>query len=432
LAAVVENPADVIVAEPIGAAKAALNGHSLHNREMDETAVELGIWLSGLESFLSAKHVFDHRGIGHVPDASREFELTRSALEHCLVLCSRMQVSDHSAARFDATPAEINNLTQAVREISLIGQCVKRAQPISSSEWSAWRGMLTHRLDSLPAVNKCIRFAEHTSEEFLPEPLLSYSKRTDDLSSEQAELALVLPRFARVLRWLSVLGRMLESDEPLKPALLILARVNELAQDLVAYLNNRLERFPEKGGEIFSSLDGASYLASIEIKKVYTRELAGLLRVRQSPAVYSGMETAYSILNESFQQILASLARLIDPNVDSSKLFPSFSLNFERSLALRRELWNLVRLTQAAEASPDKRRIQALNSSLSEFMNGTIDYLFYKDTETVERFVEEISVAKQERDLIPILHRFGAYLETLFGQVSMRAVLEKHPFQPPQ
>jgi hypothetical protein len=225
---------------------------------------------------------------------------------------------------------------------------------------------------------------------------------------------------------------MLESDEPLKPALLILARVNELAQDLVAYLNNRLERFPEKGGEIFSSLDGASYLASIEIKKVYTRELAGLLRVRQSPAVYSGMETAYSILNESFQQILASLARLIDPNVDSSKLFPSFSLNFERSLALRRELWNLVRLTQAAEASPDKRRIQALNSSLNEFMNGTIDYLFYKDTETVERFVEEISVAKQERDLIPILHRFGAYLETLFGQVSMRAVLEKHPFQPPQ
>ena len=41
------------------------------------------------------------------------------------------------------------------------------------------------------------------------------------------------------------------------------------------------------------------------------------------------METAYSVLNESFQQILASLARLVDPTVDTSKLFPSFSLNVQ-------------------------------------------------------------------------------------------------------
>jgi hypothetical protein len=142
------------------------------------------------------------------------------------------------------------------------------------------------------------------------------------------------------------------------------------------------------------------------------------------------METAYSVLNESFQQILSSLAKLVDPNVDHATLFPSFKQNAERSITLRRELWNLVRLAQAAEANPDKRRVQALDNALSEFMEGPIKYLFYKDTETVERFVEEISVAKQELDLVPILHRFGAYLETLFGQVNMRSVLEKHPFEP--
>ena len=38
-------------------------------------------------------------------------------------------------------------------------------------------------------------------------------------------------------------------------------------------------------------------------------------------------------------------------------------------------------------------------------------------------------VTKQAKDLVPILHRFRAYLETLFGQVNLRAVFEKHPFE---
>jgi len=62
-------------------------------------------------------------------------------------------------------------------------------------------------------------------------------------------------------------------------------------------------------------------------------------------------------------------------------------------------------------------------------MGESVRYLFYKDTETVERFVEEILIAQQNKELVPILHRFGAYLETLFGQVSLRTVLHGHPFQ---
>ena len=63
-------------------------------------------------------------------------------------------------------------------------------------------------------------------------------------------------------------------------------------------------------------------------------------------------------------------------------------------------------------------------------MKQTVRFLFYKDTETIERFIEEILVTKQNKDLVPILHRFGAYLETLLGQVNMRGVLAKHPFDP--
>jgi len=49
--------------------------------------------------------------------------------------------------------------------------------------------------------------------------------------------------------------------------------------------------------------------------------------------------------------------------------------------------------------------------------------------ETVERFIEEVLVTGDKKDLVPILHRFGAYLETLFGQINMRAILAGHPFE---
>jgi hypothetical protein len=59
-------------------------------------------------------------------------------------------------------------------------------------------------------------------------------------------------------------------------------------------------------------------------------------------------------------------------------------------------------------------------------------FLMFKDCETVERFVEEILRTKNRQDLVPILHRFGAYVETLLGQVNMRTVLANHPFDYPK
>ena len=423
MAAVVENPADVFANRSSigtnGGGKLAPEDGAVSQ------AVDLGIWLSGLTSFIAATHSFEFRGGSHISDASREVDLTYYALERSLVLCFG---TDHKAAGLEQ--AQMAELTAIIKDLATLGRCLRRSIPVASGEWFAWRSVVSGALSRSAAVRAIIRSSDRAAEDLLPEPLLSFSKRSTGLTSEQAELALVLPRFGRILRSLDVVGRMLEADEPLKPALVVMTRVSQLAQELIGYLDTRLERFPDKNGEIFASLDGASYLASIELKKVYTHEMAGLIRVRPATSLHSGMETAYSVLNESFQQILASLARSVDPAIESGSLFPRFQENFERSLALRRELWNLVRLMRAAEANPDKRRVQSLNEALTDFLEGPINYLFYKDTETVERFVEEISVAKQERDLVPTLHRFGAYLETLFGQVSMRAVLERHPFDP--
>ena len=396
-----------------------------------ETATELGIWLSGLESFLAAGHysfaVAD--GAKILPDAAKEFRLTQAALLRCARLNSRLlSLQDQNKPTGPATGRELSDLATAFRDSILIGDAMMRSDSLGTSEWKAWCNALSDRLVHLSAFQKLIRSAELDGEQFLPEQLkqLVNGNPTDQ---DHAELALVLPRFAKVLKWLSVVGKMLEADEPLKPALLIFSSVNEQIQELITSINNRLERFPNEEAEMFASLDAASYTASIELKKVYTQELAGLARLRPAPSIYARMETAHSLLNEGFQQMLTGFARLIDPKVDSLTLFPNFKAKLDQSVVLRNELSTLATLVQAAEKDPSKQKVATMQKEMREFMKQDVRFLFYKDTETVERFIEEILITKQNKDLVPILHRFGAYLDTLFGQVNLRAVLANQPFE---
>ena len=48
-----------------------------------------------------------------------------------------------------------------------------------------------------------------------------------------------------------------------------------------------------------------------------------------------------------------------------------------------------------------------------------------------EQFLEEIIVARTIEEVVDALHRFSVFLETLLGQVNMRAVLADHAFDYP-
>lgn len=400
--------------------------------EVRTTQIELGIWISGVESFLTSGHhsFLAQKDLRLAADSSKEFRLLNSVLQRCAMLNARILTLSNTNTNGLVGRDSLRELATALRETLLLSEGLIGSSSLGSGEWKAWTSMLAVRFDSTPAFRSLIDVAEEAGRSNLPGILKDLTTNRGFLSPEQSELALVLPRFGVILQWLDVVGRMLDADEPLKPALVVFARVNEQIYELTNYINNRLERFPNEEAELFGSLDAASYTASIELKKVYSQELAGVAQMRPSPSIYARMETAHSLLKEGFQQILAGFARIIDPQVDTFELFPTFHIKLEQSIALRRELWDATRVVQAAETKPEKAEIEKMQSELRGFLSGTVKFLFYKDTETVERFAEEIFVTKQNKDLVPLLHRFGAYLETLFGQVNLRAVLEKYPFDP--
>ena len=408
-----------------------------------EAAFELGLWLSGLDSFLNVRNYLfadENRAKAATRDWTKEFRLTHSTLLQCAKLnfsyAKTLQDGgqlhstkrDGSDALVEITAEEISEFSLVLKEAIMLNEGLLRAAPLKFGEWTSWCALLSGKLKASPTFDKLIGNAEKTGDEFVPEPLLRLLKSKTLSTAEQSDLDVILRRFSRILKWLSVIGRMLRNDEPLKPSLLIFARIYEQTQEMIGYINNRLLRFPDEEAELFGSLDGAAYTASIELKKVFNQELTGIIAIRPSPTVYARIETAYALLNDSFQQILAGFARLIDPSTDPATIFPNFTVKFEQSIVLRKDMWKILKSVQAAEQNPDKAKIDRVNKDLTAFLHETLGFMFYKDKETVERFVEEILIARDKKDLVPILHRFGAYLETLFGQVNMRSVLLAHPF----
>jgi hypothetical protein len=406
--------------------------------DTDELIFELGFWFSGLESFLNIRnHSFadESRARATSRDWAKEFRLTHSTL----LLCSRLtiqlgkalkkQKSENDLEDFSMTSEEIFRLSAFLKDAVLLNEGLLRAAPLKFGEWTAWSNSLSDKLKSSESIQKLISSAEKTGENSLPTVLRELLENRELPFAVEADLRLVLPRFAKILRWLGVIEKMLRRDEPLKPTLLIFSRIYEQIREMMNYINNRLLRFPNEDDALFGVLDGASYAASIELRKVYNYELAGLAEIRQSPLIYAKIETAFALLNDSFQLTLVNFAQLIDPNVEPFKLFPSIKIKFDQSVILRKDLWSILQEVKKSEENPDKNPLAELHRQLTDFSKGTLHFLFYKDKETVERFIEEVLITTNKKDLVPILHRFGAYLETLFGQVNMRIVLAGHPFE---
>jgi len=418
--------------------------------DKDELFFELGLWLSGLESFLNIRNhpfVEENRAKAAFRDWTKEFGLTHSTLLQCARITFQLskllrqdeQSKDDSGINLIAdlglgeqtaeiTRQEIFALSKILKDAVLINESMLRGAPLKFGEWSAWSNTLSEKLKSVEAVDKMIALAERTGERYLPEILTALLESKPLPFATEADLRLVMPRFARILKWLSVIETMLQTDEPLKPTLLIFSRIYEQIQETNNYINNRLLRFPNEEDELFGQLDGAAYTASIELRKVYSYELAGLAEMRSTPLIYAKIETAFSLLNDSFQMTLINFARMIDPEIDVYKVFPQLKVKLEQSLLLRENLWSLLKSVKEAEANPEKYPMKSLHAQMNDFLLKPVAYLFYKDRETVERFIEEVLVTKDKKDLVPILHRFGAYLETLFGQVNMRVVLANNPF----
>ena len=395
-----------------------------------ELSFELGVWLAGIESFVNSGGSIFGSKCAPGDDLARECRLTRAALLNSAKLNFRLRKTIGTESVDGLQTRDLDQLALVLRDAIVMNESVLASGKVDFGAWRSWSKTLAEKLSSSPAHGKLVKGAKASGDRFLPDTLRRLVGKRSIPFAEDVELELLIPQLGALLGALKIVAGMLEADEPLKPSLIIFSHVYEQTNDLIGHINNRLARYPSEEAAIFDSLDSASYTASLELKKVYGQELTGLTTTRPVPSVFSRVETACELLSESFRQILSDFAKVIDPQIVASDLFVEFRTKFDESQALRLHLWQVLQHIQAAEQQPSKQNLESAHAELREFLGRSLTLLFHKDMETLERFAEEIFATSEKNDIVPILHRFGAYLETLLSQVNMRTVLANHPFDP--
>ncbi len=246
------------------------------------------------------------------------------------------------------------------------------------------------------------------------------------------DVATVFLESFRLLRYLRFIERDLQEDRPLKKSLLIFALVNSEARLLLDFIDRRLLLSTDLTEETRDSIDCAAYAMSMEFNKVFSHELVGFVHLRQAPPIYARVENSHGLLRNCLQQTVVSIASAFDADFNPSAIFDTFQTRYEQSAKLREDIWRLICYLRHYETRPDKNHIAPLIEVLALFRDGSLRYLMYKDWEQYEQFHEEIIISRSNEELAQVLHRFATYLETLLGQVNLRAVLANHPFDYPK
>jgi hypothetical protein len=255
---------------------------------------------------------------------------------------------------------------------------------------------------------------------------LSYSLQPEIL---RGEVLNIFTSMARCLNYLALIETDLRNDRPLKRSLSIFTLVHEESRSLLASIQSRTMRIEGVNEDLINAMDGTVYAIGMELRKIFKYELVGLSSLRNASQIYAKVENSHGLLRDCFQQSTLALAQIFNPNIDGAHLFNVFQTRLEQSLVLCKDLWSLKLMVKQEEKNTARRSLAPLIEQLRTFRDGSMRYLMYKDWEAYERFVEELATARGESEINPLLHRFGCYLETLFGQIRMRAVLANYPLE---
>lgn len=420
-------------AETVYTGDALVSAYLPEPRPVEDAVVELWIWVQGLSSFLSS---YDRvLGDSDKPaavtrDRRGEFHITMEVFVRLSGLLAEIASSDDQ--KFFGVTIErqaFSELSAFIQDHSVLNTALLKGDSLSYYEWRSWRKLLREKLGGLAAVELLEDVAAEAALQKLPEELRSLAVDPAFSAADRSTIIWATSRLGRILLSLRAISQMLKQDDPLKPAMAIFCGIHDQVRTMNRRIGDTLTRWKDEEAELYGMLDGASYMASLELKKAYNQELAGIVTLRSALVVYARVETAYALLNDGFQEIMTGFVRLVRPDVAVGDVFPEFQHKLAESLMLRNHLHQVVTAVRMAEETPTPENVEALQSLLSAFLNEPIEYLYYKDREAFERFCEEITASIDGKELVPLLHRFSAYLETLFRQVSMRAVLSDHPFE---
>ena len=233
----------------------------------------------------------------------------------------------------------------------------------------------------------------------------------------------VFQDLTRLLECLAIIERHLRHVNTAEESIAFFQLIHDEARSLVEFIRSDALNCAGMPEHLADTLDGITFALNHDLRRVFETENreAG---DKAAYVVLSRVHRAHDVLTNCLQQSTVSLAVVFDRELVGAKLFNNSDRRYRQSLQLCHDLSTLRGLVDNFADTGDQRELSQLIGGLYQFRNESMECLMYSDWPQFESFCDRIQVAGADlRSLEPVLHQFQCYLETLLGQVKMRAVL---------
>lgn len=238
----------------------------------------------------------------------------------------------------------------------------------------------------------------------------------------------VLQDLLRLLECLMLLENHLRRVDAAEETFALFQVINDEARELLDYIRSDGLSCAEMTEDLSDTLDGITFAVSHDLQRVFENAPQAISsessQIPEAHVVVGKLYRAHDVLTNCLQQSTISLAIMFDDALIGAKLFNNSDRRFRQSLQLCQDLAALIQLVETAEKECVEPTLSRLTLGIEKFRNESMECLMYSDWPQFEDFCEQLKLNTSETPALEhVLHQFRCYLETLLGQVRMRAVL---------
>lgn len=199
--------------------------------------------------------------------------------------------------------------------------------------------------------------------------------------------------------------------------------IHDEARALVNFIRTDALNIPSMSEELLDTLDGITFALGHDLQRVFDADSPASLAGHSRHVIVGKLSRAHDVLTNCLQQSTITLAMVFDPQLEGSKLFNNSDMRYRQSLQLCEDISALIKLIEASEETGTEAAQSDLEAGIEKFRQESLECLMYSDWPQFESFCELIALPSEFGEVESTLHQFRCYLETLLGQVRMRAVL---------
>lgn len=421
---------------------------------------ELEVWIRCFDRFFRIRnHPFSETELREIVrrDFSEELKIVRSVSLRMSQLCTEIITMDRTdstyfgqyveseilytdgALRYEDKPIKtptpedsLSKLIESLADLRPIFESLTQASFVNFQTFTSVGKLLSRELQRSQFVVPLLANKFKPEFDRIEYPAITAIIKSIGVPELRQDIAQIFLESFRMLRYLGFIGDDLRADRPLKRSLLLFSLIYSEIRALLEFIDNRILTSSVLNEETRDIIDGASYALRMELDKVFGKELVGFVSLRQAPPIYAKVENSHGLLRNCLQQTIVSIANAFNTTLTGSEIFTDYQTFREQSIKLRADLWHLITYMRYYEAHIEDAQDGNLTEQLVAFRDGSMRFLMFRDWEQFERLHDEIIAATTEESLRRQIHMFATYLETLLGQINLRAVLANDPFEYPQ